>query len=131
MRSLHDALIKAGFKIGIPLLLFSLITGIIIIFHEFWIGLITIFSSALLLSFGIASYMCYRRDRKSYLKAHIHAIAWRDFAILLFFSLFFLFPSFTSFYGGDEETAKFFFALFITFIILAIIIGYQNRRLRI
>ena len=131
MRDLHDALINIGFKISIPLLLFTLVIGIIIIFHEFWIGLITIFSSAILLSFGIASYMFYKRDKKSYLKAHIHIIAWRDFAILLFFSLFFLFPSLTSFYGGDKETAKFFFALFIIFLILAIIIGYQNRRLRI
>jgi len=103
MRDLHDTLINMGFKIGIPLLLFTLVMGIIIIFHEFWIGLITIFYSAILLFFGIASYMFYKRDKKSFLKAHIRIIVWRDFAFLLS----------------------------MIFLILAIIIGYQNRRIGI
>ncbi len=125
------AFINFGFKIAISILLIMLIFGVITIFHEFWIGIATIIFSAILLALTIISFRLYRRDKKTYLKLHIRAIAWRDFAALLFFSLFFLFIAATSFYGGDNEAAILFFSLFVSFLFLAVIIGWQNKRLRI
>ncbi|RLF46790.1 MAG: hypothetical protein DRN29_04250 [Thermoplasmata archaeon] len=131
MKNFHEAVVRTAFKIAIPFLFICLLFGIFLLFHDFWIGVLSVVSSTILLSLSIIAFKWYKKDKESFLKAHISAIVWRDFAILLFFSLFFLFPAITSFYSGDTEAAKFFILLFLIFLALASLIYWQNKKIKL
>jgi len=92
-----ETLVKIALKIAIP---FSFIFDSkwnSSLFYEIWMGIITIALSIFFLFASIFSRRWYNRDKESYLNFLVSRIAWRDFALLLFFSLFFLFPALISF----------------------------------
>lgn len=126
---LHDTLVRIGLKIAVPLSFIILLSGIVFLFYDIWAGVITIISAIVLFVISIISLKWYRRDKESYLRAHIYAIAWRDFGILLFFFFFFLFLTLTSFYSGDMEGIKIFGILSLIFLFLSIVIGWQNKKI--
>jgi len=124
-----ETLVKIALKIAIPFSFILIASGIALLFYEIWVGIITIALSIFFLFASIFSRRWYNRDKESYLNFLVSRIAWRDFALLLFFSLFFLFPALISFYSGDEETAALFGALFMIFLFLAWLIRWQNKGL--
>ncbi len=129
MKDFYEILLRIALKIAIPFSFILIASGIILLFHEIWMGVITIAFSIFFLFASIFSRKWYNRDKEAYLNFIVSRIAWRDFAVLLFFSLFFLFPALISFYSGDKETAALFGILFIIFLFLALLIRRQNKRL--